>query len=243
MAKNDKAVAPATSTAVAVPEFLKQYVGAGLETMTREDLALPRLAIAQGLSPQLQRAEPSYIADLKSGDMFNTITSQVYGEGPLEFAVIRRDAPRYVEFFPRNDGGGVKDLNVPANDPRTQFTNGPDGQRVKPLATKFYDYIIVMLPSRELIALSLKSTSLKRAKELNTFITMRPEKVLFLGKYTVRSVQTKNALGTFGTYKFDNAGNVEDLDTLKFLAAQFEAVRDKNLVVEREPGDDVPDEM
>jgi hypothetical protein len=196
MAKND-ALTKKPDSDVTVPDFLQDYVGKGLEHIQREDLQLPRLALAQGLSPQIDKDAPEYIEGLSLGDAFNSETGQVLGRGPWEIAIIRADPPRYVEFIPRDEGGGVKDPNVPPGDPRTEFTQDEDGNAVPPKATKFYDFLAVFLDNREMIALSFKSTGLKVARHLNTLMKLRQNIPMFMGKYSVRALMAQNSKGKF----------------------------------------------
>ncbi len=244
----EKALEKKPLGAVSLPEFLHDYANTGLDHIQREDLQLPRLALAQGLSPQLNKKKPEYIDGLSLGDVFNSETGEVLGTGPWDIAIIRADSPRYVEFIPRDDGGGVRDPNVPADDPRTEFTVDPEtGDRVNPLATKFYDFLAIFLHNREMIALSFKNTGLRVARHLNTLMKMRKVKIdndtktlpIFMGKYRLEAIMQQNAKGDFANFKIDNAGLVEDEEILRFLAEQYEAVKEKNLVIDR---DDTPDQ-
>lgn len=210
----------------------------GIEHITKDDVQMPRMALAQGLSPQIQEGDPTYVEGLKVGQMFNSLTSEIYGKGPIHFTIIRADRPRFVEFIPRNEGGGVRDFNVPANDPRTQFTTSEDGTRKKPVATKFYDFVIMLLPSGELMALSFKSSMLKVARQLNMLMVKR-QKASFAGRYELSAIMTKNAQGPFAAYVVKNAGEV-DQETYMFAEKQYEAFKDKVLDIHRE-GDEVPE--
>ncbi len=222
---------------VAVPAFLEKYMGTQPE-FTKDDLIMPRLSLAQGLSPQLNPEKPEFIDGLRLGDAFNTATNHIYGRGPWEVAFIRVDKPRWVEFIPREQGGGIKDPNVPYNDPRTQF--GEDGS--KPKATQFRDYIMIFLDTKESIALSFKSTGIRVAKKLNTLIAKRGAIPLFMGKYKVRAVMTPSKKGDYATLSIMNDGFVTDTTMLQFLATQFEVFKDKPIVIEREPGQDDDEE-
>src|SRR5579872_451725 len=118
----------------------------GSEGIGREDILLPRVGLAQKTSPEIDPTQVGkYIEGLQFTDMFNSLTKQPYGKGPLHFVIIRRDNPRFIEFNPLEQGGGIKDMNVPAGDPRALFTTGPNGERVKPAATMFYDFIVLLL--------------------------------------------------------------------------------------------------
>lgn len=247
--KKDALVALPDETDVAVPKEFEQYIGAGMEGMTRDDMKMPRLALAQGLSPQLNPDEPLYIDGLKLGDAFNSLTGEIYGRGPWEIAVVRRDPPRWVEFIPRDEGGGVKDLNVPRKDPRCEWrtvTDEKTGQSVRlpPIATQFYDYIVVFLATREIIAVSCKSTAIRMtAQPWNSLLMQRTQvKPMFMGKYALRSVMTKNAKGSFAALLVANAGWVQDPDEIQFLGKTFLAFKDKVVEIDRdhvrEPGED-----
>ena len=232
------------------PAWLGDARAEGAEHLTKDDLQLPRLALAQALSPQLDPDHASYVDGLKLGDLFNDLTGQIYGRGPLELAIARIDPPRYVEFHPREEGGGVKDLDVPANDPRTQFDKDPEtGESRKPIATKFYDFVVVLLPSREVIALSFKSTGLRIARQLNSMIKLRNAPI-WAARYAVSSTMTQNAFGKFAVYQIKSApasGDAKagwvDEATGAFTRQLFEGLKGKTLVIEREPGMDDAEDM
>jgi hypothetical protein len=231
--KNDELVKVETGGAMAVPSYIKQGDTRGTDHLKKEDLQIPRISLAQGLSPELKRTEAKYIEGLQQGDMFNNLTKEILGEGPIEFTIVRADPPRGIEFYPREEGGGVKDINVPLDDPRMQF--GPTGE--KPVATKFYDYVILLLPKREVIALSMKSSGLKVARQLNALMKYRQVPVpSFAMKFTLRSVPEKNAKGEYFNFAVANAGYVDEA-TYKFAEALFETIKDKQLDIEREPDD------
>lgn len=236
-----EAIEKVQPAAMAMPDFLKEEKSkAGLENITNDDVKMPRLALAQQMSPELQEMDPKYVDGLKVGDFFNTLLKEVYGKGPLTFVVIRNDKPRGVEFFPRAEGGGVKDFNVPLTDPRMQFTDGPDGKRVKPVATKFYDYVLYLPEFDHLVAMSLKGSALGTAKNLNAMIVMR-NKPCYAGLYTVLSTMQKNAKGTFAVPVVDNAGWVQTKSDYDRFVALHEQFKGKELKIDREPGEDDED--
>ncbi len=183
-----------------MPSDLRDAKPEGLDHLTAADIAMPRLLIAQQMSPQLDPSKPQFLEDLRVGEMFNSLTGQIYGKGPLLFGVVRADMPRWVEFIPKEQGGGIKDPNVPFGDPRTAF------QGTKPpAATKFYDFIVILLPVKEFIAISFKSTGLKVARQLNGLMQAR-QKPIYTGAYQLLSVPTQNAKGSFFIPQVKNAG-------------------------------------
>jgi hypothetical protein len=230
------------NTALARPDFIPQST-AGTDHITKDDIQLPRLALAQGLTPQVQADKEGF----KTGVLFNSVTEELLGTGPIDFYIVRADRPRFIEFFPRASGGGVKDMNVPANDPRTQFTKDENGKSVKPLATKFYDFLIVIAdrlaadPMNALIALSFKSSGLKTARTLNNLVKFR-NAPLFAGKYRLTTEKVTDAKGTYAVYKVENAGFVQEKATYDVLEGLFSALADKAVTIDRDGTDD-PDEF
>lgn len=162
------AVVDASKTALAeVPEYLRTDAGLGTESITSDDVRPPRLRLCQSGTPQRKPGDAKQIKGLNEMDMFNDLSGEIYGPGPLRFVVIKTLGTRHIQFAPMDEGGGVIDFNVAANDPRTQFTSAADGSRVKPVATKFYDYLIWLPDSGEVVAWSLKSSQIKLAQTLN----------------------------------------------------------------------------
>lgn len=223
-------VAKVGTTALARPSFIPED-RAGTDHITKDDIKFPRLALAQKTSDQLDPTKAAYIEGLKLGDMYNSLTGEIWGRGPYDFTVIMATPPRGIEFIPLEQGGGVKDFNVPLDDKRMAF--GPNGE--KPIATKFYDFIIMRLSDHELIGLSLKSTGLKVAKDLNGYMsTRKPPAPSYAGAYVITSgTDTKNNF-TFAIYKVTNAGYIQDENTYKIAKAFHESFKGKNLVVDPE---------
>lgn len=234
------------------PKSLDPNDRSGTEGIGADDVRLPRLAIAQGLSPQVTPGDSMFIEGLTMFDMFNDLTNEIYGKGPLTFVPIRRDVRR-IEFTPRGEGGGVVDLNVPANDPRLNWTWSSDDHSgkadVPPAATTFVEFVAILLrPGKapEPIVLSIKSTNKhnrRASDQLTTFIKLRNAPI-YAGLYNVDTkVPAKNDKGTFGVPTIKNAGFIPK-DTpagaalYKHCEDFHKALQGKAIVVQREPGED-----
>jgi hypothetical protein len=185
----------------------------GTEHITSDDVMMPRLGLAQAISNEVNKTHADFIDDLGVGDFFNTVSNRVYGSGPLIFSILVAHPPRAVEFAALSDGGGIIDPNVPLNDPRMNF--GDDG--TPPQATKFYDYVLWLHESDELIAMSLARSAIKAAKSLNGLIRMRGTAV-FTGRYTVTSVQKTSSQGNYQSWRFRNStlGNIPETQAQEF---------------------------
>lgn len=228
------------------PNSLDPNDRTGTEDIGRDDLRLPRLAIAQGLSNQLIPDDSSYIDGLKLFDLFNDLSGQVYGKGPLTFVPVRRDVRR-IEFVPREQGGGILDLDVPPTDARNSWTV-ENGVRTPPRATKFVEFVALLLrpgAAPEPIVISIKDTNKfnRRASEqLTAFIKFRSAPI-YAGLYTVAVKSEKNDSGTFGVFVMKNAGWIPK-DTpagaaLYAFAEDFaKSLEGKQITVNREPGAD-----
>jgi hypothetical protein len=174
------------------------------------------------------------------------VTNEVYGTGPWHIVVVRRDPPRGIEFHPREKGGGVKDISVPLDDPRMQFTKDEQGRSVPPVATRFYDFYVLMLePVKalrdcELVALSFKSSGLLTARLFNTLIKQRGAFPVYAGVYSLQAVMTTNQKGTFASFKVDNAGWLGTADR-EVAREIFEAIKDRTITVDREVEAEVVD--
>lgn len=220
---------------------------AGTEDIGADDIRLPRLAIAQGLSPQITPGDQQFIDGLTLFDMFNDLTGEIYGKGPITFVPVRRDIRR-IEFRPRSEGGGVLDMNVPFNDPRLEWTVEGD-ERKPPRATTFVEFVILLLRSGrapEPIVLSIKGTNKhnrRASDQLTTFIKLR-DSAIYSGLYTVDTkVPAKNDQGTFGVPRIKNAGFIPvDTEAGKALygfAKNFhDSLEGKEIIIEREEIDE-----
>lgn len=191
MAKKNEALVPEvveTSLAVRENQALAVADGAvsgdrrGKENLNLERLVLPRVAAAQKTSPEIDQTSDRYIEGLRMFEMFNSLTQEQYGNGPLKFAVVRSLPFKAMQF----DGNqNVVDFDVKQGDPRLDFTTNEKGERVKPLATEFKEYLVI-LEDGSVAALSFKSTQIKVSAKLDSFIQFRVG-AAWMGMYQITS--------------------------------------------------------
>ena len=210
----------------------------GFEDTTQTDLLIPRLALAQALSPQVTEGDPNRIDGLVAGDLFNSVTNVKYGK-EVHVQLLRKMPLRAMEFRSVDDGGGVVDPDVPMGDPRLAWGNSGDKKADKPKATLFRDFIAVVLPQREIIALSFKSSGIKAAKALWGLAAMR-NKPVFAGRYRISTGIELKPKPHF-IYKVENAGNVS-IEDAKLGEEMFEAVQTIDATkIHRDDANDDPD--
>lgn len=203
------------------PDYFPAADHRGFEDTRQSDVMIPRLALAQALSPQVTDGDPKRIEGLKVGDLFNSITGRVYGR-EVFIQLLRKMPLRAMEFRSMDNGGGVVDPDVPIGDPRLAWGNSGDKKADKPIATLFRDFLAVVLPDREMIALSFKSSGIEAAKTLWGLAATRNRPV-FAGRYRIYTA-VKLTPKPHQIYKVENAGWVSREDAV--LGEQmFEAVK------------------
>ena len=226
------------------PSFIKEGDQRGTENIGANDIKPPALRIAQSNSPEAKRSEKDkYIQGLTEGMFFNSATKEIYGEGPLQLIVVNQLGHRNVEFDPV-DKKVVLDFAVPDGDPRTQFsTEVKDGKqvRVKPRATTFYDYLVLVVHEggNDLATVSLKSTQLKKARELNTLLAgSKMPSFSFL--FEVTPVPEHGKGNSWYGWKFSPKGYVSEAQYAE-ASKLYDKMLGKNIEIEQE-GDDEPDD-
>ena len=251
MAKSTKMVPFTTSTNLVVtesvevlPDWVEVGDTSGLEQLDPNyHVKPPVIKLAQKTSPELAETNPKFIKGLEFGDLFNSITGEIYGRGPLYFSVIRTQKPRAMEFIPMEQGGGVKDRDVPLDDPRLLWDDVAPGGH--PIATLILDFVVLLWPTRERACLSFKSSGIKAAESLGgKMVSRRHPKdgvspvPAYLGRYTLQSkVEPAKKGGEYAIYKIDNDAFLNEDDS-KYSKYQHDLLKDQTVTVEVE-GDDL----
>jgi hypothetical protein len=221
------------SSALAVAENVDTSDVRGKDNIDSGDVTLPRLAICQALSPEKDRDDAAkYIEGLEEGDLFNSLFQTNYKRGPVTVALVTL-RKRALEFERGADGKATKniiDWNVPWNDARCEFTAGPNGSRIQPQATRFYDYIAIVVETGEQVILSMSKTKIPVAKKLNSFIGLRPGPV-WAGLYKITSAREEKGGNKYFNYAVQPAGPTpaELQETCSRLYEQFQG---KNIVTD-----------
>jgi hypothetical protein len=211
-----------------VPAYLQRTVGQkaeGFEEMESGDMTLPRLAICQALTPQRQRSDPKYIQGLEEGQIFNTITDEVYADSvkivPLLFFKNR------ILFRDKDKGGGIlcrsddckTGVGEPGGDchrcPFAQFGSARGGSGKGTACNEFHNYPALVVgqdgsinPSG-LVVLSFKSTSIPIAKNWNSKMRLRGTD-MYGGVYEVSTALEKKSEGSWYSPVIKNAGFVTE---------------------------------
>jgi len=197
-----KAVAVKETTEVIAYEGFEEFAHHGFEETTSEDLAIPFLRVLAQLSPQVNKRDAAYVKGADAGMFFNTVLNEVY-DGEEGIGVIPcHYNRRFVEWQPRDQGGGYVDSYLPTDDIVKSTTRNDAGQDMLPngnYLSNTAQFFVLMLhpelgPQRALITMS--STQLKKARKWLT------------------QAQSLTAKGANGTYTLPLMSQVYKLTTV-----------------------------
>ena len=176
-------------------------------------------ASRRGSARQMVPNDTLYIKDLTMFDMFNDMTNEIYGKGPITIVPIMRDVRR-IEFTPRSEGGGVVDLDVPKGDPRMQWTwSTPELQASKakadvpPAATEFIEFVLMLLrpgkaPQPIMFSIAQKNKWNRRAADKITSTVKLRHAPIYANLFSVDThIPGQNDKGTFGVPTIRDLGS------------------------------------
>ena len=200
-------------------DLIMSNAGKGLENITSEDITIPRLSIIQANSPQRKKKDEKYIENADEGDVFNTVTSQVYKEPLTVIPCAYRKT--YVEWIPREKGGGfvaAYDIRPSdtTTDPATRKSFLKNGNQLVDTAEHF---VIIKKDddSFESAVLTMTSSNLTVSRKWNTLLKMKKINVKgqmidppsFMYEFTLSTVEATNDQGTWQKYKIEEIGQID----------------------------------
>jgi hypothetical protein len=232
-----------------VPEFLQSEKGSqlGLEQVEQGDLLLPRLGICQALSPQRRKTDSSYIEGLVEGQLFNTVTNEIYGE-ELEVYMLFFFRNR-MKFFPIDEGGGIDCLSANGIDGGrispdgcsickfSHWGNGVtkgEGSNDAPLCTMYANFLAMTVSDLHPLAISYKSTGLKISKKFLAEVRLS-NMPMFAKKYKICSTTMRDGSNEWFEKKIITMGFVKESEIYNRLKEQFESMKDMAVTIK---GDD-----
>src|SRR3990167_185928 len=103
--------------------------GTGMETIGRDDYAIPMLKLIQALSPEKTKGDAKYLLGVEEGDFVDSISSEVFkADKPMRVVRVAVDK-RWIEWRPRKSGGGLVKVHateVDAKRDRIPAIGNPD---------------------------------------------------------------------------------------------------------------------
>jgi hypothetical protein len=198
--------------------------GAGLENITQEDLVIPRLKLAQALSPQVQKHEGTFIEGINVGDIFNTVSNEFWS-GEKGITVVPVAYKRvFLEWGPERGGGLIATYDDPAilqqctkNDRYQDIL--PNGNQIQTTANHYVTQLTELSFTPVMIAMT--GTQLKKSKRWNSMMASLKIKgsdgklftpATFSHKYKLTAVPESNDSGSWYGWNVTNLGLLEDKD-------------------------------
>lgn len=181
----------------------------GMEGVRQEHIQIPRLSIAQPLSPQMIRSKPEYIEGLMVGQYFNTVTREVYGDAvnvvPVKYSLSRiKFTNNVLDCRSKNgiDGGHYAEACKSC-----QFSKWGSGREGKGTDCKEYiNFLVVEESTLQPMVISFKSSSLAAGRTWSTLILgrkivlsngeRRPAPA-FMTRYTLKTVEKTSGQGVY----------------------------------------------
>tara|TARA_R100001369_G_scaffold91183_1_gene131887 strand:+ start:522 stop:1316 length:795 start_codon:yes stop_codon:yes gene_type:complete len=200
--------------ASSLSSILEEEAGAGLENFTTDDMQIPFIRILQALSPQLNKQDSLYIKGAEQGDIFNTVSQEVYKAEQGVFVVPCYFEKKFLEFALRSSGGGfIRELSSDDKDISLTTREGaaellPSGNE---LVRTHQHLIIAMNPETKESApavLDMKKTQLKVSRRWNTVknsvrLPSGKPMPLYGTAWTIKTVAESNDQGSWYNYKID----------------------------------------
>ena len=199
-------------------KMLEADAGVGLENITTEDMQIPFIRIIQALSPQLQKDDPLYIKGAEQGDIFNTVSQEIYKQDEGVIVVPAFFEKKFLEFQLRSSGGGfVRELAADDKDITMTSREGtiellPNGNEL----VRTHQHLVIAQSTDGTIApsvLDMKKTQLKVSRRWNTLKNSArlPSGALmpiYGTAWQVTTVLEANDQGKWFNYKLDRVNDI-----------------------------------
>lgn len=187
-----------------MPDWLKKG-NAGSEDVGARDMILPRVDVLQALSPQIKKSDPNYINGAEQGQIFNTVTGEIYGSSVTFIPVLFRK--EWVVWKLRKAGGGfcgAFQTEVEAENFRCSMPSADDHE-----AVESHQHFVILLTDNgpQEAVFSLTKSKLKVSRALNTLIQIAGVD-RFAKAYRLDAIETESAKGEFWSYKAHPVGFV-----------------------------------
>lgn len=236
-----------TTTTLAVNDY-GDDAGAGFENTSADDMSLPYLSVIQGISPEVDPNSPKYIASAKQGDLFNTVTKEIY---PKEGVIFQPCVSRhvYVEWRPRQQGGGfVAEHEVSSPLIQNALKTQEFGKYKSPTGNDYVEtYLLIGLVHRstdlgeqanfgpEPILIPFTATKIVPFKNINYrlfgVVSASGKPPLFAHRLRIATIAEKRPKGTSYNYKL--TGAVDDNIQASLIPAKLDNAPHPMLVAGR----------
>ena len=235
-------------------KMLEADAGVGLENITTEDMQIPFIRIIQALSPQLQKDDPLYIKGAEQGDIFNTVSQEIFKQDEGITLVPAFFEKKFLEFQLRSSGGGfVRELAADDKDITMTSREGtiemlPNGNEL----VRTHQHLVIAKSADGTIApsvLDMKKTQLKVSRRWNTLknsarLPSRALMPIYGTAWQLTTVLEANDQGKWFNYKLDRINNITPEIEKMMLEARnmYQGVSKGEVKMAAAPADDMAKE-
>ncbi len=213
----------ALATAKQLEQDFDQYV----DHFQQSDLATPFLIILQANSPQVLEGGEGYVAGARAGMIFNTATQELWEGGEGVVVIPAHYKKTYIEWVPRDDGGGFVADHGEAEGLRLLATCSKDekGKDCLPngnnLVATAQHYVVIMTDEGpQPVLCPMVSTQLKKSRNWNTRIVGQLVEIkgkkcrvpMFFHSYRLTTQLEKNDQGSWYGWVIEYNGPSYELD-------------------------------
>lgn len=231
--------------------------GAGFEEATSDAYAIPFLYILQSNSPQVKKSDGAYIQGAEEGMFYNTVTGDIYNgtEGGV-ILVPCHFAQRYIEWKPRESGGGFIQEHPPTSPLIGQTVKDEKNRDKLPNGNNLVDtrnhYCLLILPNQtpQPIVVSMSSTQVKKSRnwmsKMNGLKMQVGNKLvqapMFSRRYRATTVPEKNDQGSWFGWKIELLDEVKEVEVYT-MAKEFKAAVQAGRAKAVQPQPDAEEEI
>jgi len=211
-----------------VLDDILEFAGEGT-SFSADEMQVPFVRALQALSPQLGKKKPEYIEGAEQGDLFNTVTGEVWKGDDGVTIIPCYQTTKYLEFVPRDQGGGFRG-EIDPTDPILQRTSRVGSKEVLPTGNELVksdQHFCLVLGEDgafQPAVIDMKSTQLKVSRRWKTQIAMQKIKhpktgamitpPLFATMWKITTVEESNDQGTWFTPSVEKVGLVQSRDLM-----------------------------
>jgi hypothetical protein len=217
-------------------ENLEQFAGTGLDTITTDDIATPRLKVLAQMSPELEEIEGA-----KAGMILNSVSKKAYSGSDGINVVVCGFEKVWLEWTDRGKGASAPVNIFSAKDKPSNAVRGDDGKfrlengNYLEECANFYVLLLNGGVAPEPAIISMKATQLKAARTWayslkNEFIQNPKTKKLFLAPswyrvYNLTTIKQQNDKGSWYGWVVNKGDFLESEATFDMAANFNESVR------------------
>jgi hypothetical protein len=211
----------------------------GFEEADRDSYAIPLLKLLQKMSPEVDEADGAFIEGAKPGMFLNNATGRM-GDGKEGIVIVPvHFSRRFLQWMPREDGGGFKGSWSPGEAAMMQGVSDDRGRLVLPDGSYLSDtrehYVLWLDGSGgfETCVISLASTQIKKSKKWMTAMQSRKmaradgstfTPPMYSHAWRVQAVPESNDQGSWYGWKFSTFEDVGEVGIVNAARAFREAI-------------------